>query len=127
MAELKTINIAYLNTYGQSGMNLAKQAQLEHFLAFNKIDILNCQETNIDSDCFDSCDFISANYEVVVNNANNKYSTCCLINNQFQIQNLKMNTNGRVIVFDINEITFGNVYLQSGNEATLKHTREHYS
>ena len=75
MAELKTINIAYLNTYGQSGMNLAKQAQLEHFLTFNKIDIHNSRETNIDSDCFDSCDFISANYKVVVNNANNKCGT----------------------------------------------------
>ena len=38
-----------------------------------------------------------------------------------------MDTEGRVIVFDVNNITFGNVYFPCGNEQTMKRKRENYA
>ena len=64
--------------------------------------------------------------QLITNNARNKYGTCTFIKNNFSFSNVKMDTNGRAIVYDINNITFGNVYLPSGNEATAKQKREEY-
>ena len=43
----RTINIAFMNVRGQTGLDFAKQLQIENFLRTYKIDILNCQEINI--------------------------------------------------------------------------------
>ena len=42
--------IAYLNCHGQTGLNLAKQLQIEQFVKSVKIDILHMQESFIDDD-----------------------------------------------------------------------------
>ena len=42
-----TINVAYLNIRGQTGLDITKQIQIEKFMKAFKIDILNCQEINI--------------------------------------------------------------------------------
>ena len=121
------ITLAYINIRGQTGLDFAKQVQIEHFLKFYNVDILNCQEINITSETFEHCDYISSTYNIISNNARNKYGTCCLVSNNFQVENIKNHTNGRAIVFDIDNITFGNVYLPSGNEQTMRNSRENYS
>ena len=49
------INIAFINIRGQTGLNLAKQVQLEDFIKQNRIDILHLQESNIEENTFSDC------------------------------------------------------------------------
>ena len=65
--------LAYLNTHGQTGLNLSKQLQIEEFLKSNKIDILHLQETFIDDDTFSQCNYINSNFITIHNNSNNMY------------------------------------------------------
>ena len=108
-------------------MDISKQLQIQKFLQQYEIDILNCQEINLSEDSFSQTNFINSSYQVISNNASNKYGTCCIISNNFNIENIKLDTNGRIIVFDIENTTFGNVYLPSGNEALAKSNRENYA
>ena len=41
-----------MNIHGQTGLDESKQAQIENFIKSYKIDILNCQEINIDENSF---------------------------------------------------------------------------
>ena len=115
--------LAYMNIRGQTGLDITKQVQIEHFLRFYNIDILNCQEINILGDSFENCDFINSSYNIISNNASNKYGTCCLVSSTLQAENIKYDTNGRVIIFDVSDITFGNVYLPSGNDPAMRIVR----
>ena len=107
--ETNIITVAYMNTRGQTGLDIAKQVQIENFLKVYKVDILNCQEVNIKEDTFSQMNFIANSYEIITNNATNKYGTCCLVSNSFQPENIKCDTNGRAIVFNIKNYTFSNI------------------
>ena len=72
MASTNTINLAYMNVQGQTGLNISKQVQIENFLRNQKIYILNCQEINVSSDSFENCDFINSSYNIITNNASNR-------------------------------------------------------
>ena len=61
---------------------------------------------------------------MIQNNAMNKYGTATLIRSEFQPENIKMDTSGRAIFFDISGMTFGNVYLHSGTDALSRAGRE---
>ena len=116
-----------MNICGQTGLDEAKQLQIEHFIKSYKIDILNCQEINILEDSFNNCDLITSQYDIITNNAQNKYGTCCLVSNNLQTENIKCDTNRRVIAFNIGNITFSNVYLPSGTDPLMKNSRENYA
>ena len=122
-----TLTLAYMNIRVQSGLDEAKQLQIENFIKSYNIDILNCQEINIAEDSFDNCNFISSSYDIITNNAQNKYGTCCIVSNNLITENVKLDTNGRVIAFNIGNITFCNVYLPSGTDPLMKNSRENYA
>ena len=48
------------------------------------------------------------------------------VSNNFQPENAKLDTQGRVLVFDIGNVTFSNVYLPSGNDPIMRNMRETY-
>ena len=96
-----TIKLAYMNIYGQTSLTETKQLQIENFLKAYRIDILNCQEIDISEEDFSQNHFISSSFEIISNNATNKYGTCCFISSNFRPENVKMGTEGRVIKFDI--------------------------
>ena len=121
-----TVNIAYMNICGQTGLNRSKQRQIEEFLKKNNIDILNCQEINVEEDTFAQCPFITSNYSILPNNAINKYGTAVLIKNEFIPENIKMDTNGRAIKYDFLNLTFGNIYLPSGTDGVARAQRENF-
>ena len=75
----------------------------------------NCQKINVSEDSFENCDYISSSFNIVSNNAQNRYGTCCLISSNFITENIKTDTNGRIISFSMENMTFCNVYLHSGN------------
>ena len=120
------INIAYINIKGQTGLPLSKQLQIEHFIQINDIDILHCQEIDIQEDTFDECNYISACYNVISNNSQNKYGTATIVKNEFYVENIGFDSKGRIIIFDIENITFGNCYLPSGTDASARSSREKY-
>ena len=86
------MTIAYLNILGQTGLNISKQNQIEEFLKKNNIDILNCQETNIEEDSFSQCPYIISNYYILQNNTLNKYGTAVLVKNCLNAENIKNDT-----------------------------------
>ena len=118
-----TITIAYMNVHGQTGLDTAKQLQIEYFLKSYKVDILHCQEINISQDTFNNCEYINSAFNILSNNAQNKYGTCSLVSSQFNPENIKTDTNGRVIAFNIENITFCNVYMHSGSDPIMRNGR----
>ena len=100
------LKIAYVNAVGQSGLSIAKQSQIESFLARENIDILNIQEIDIDSDSFSVCSYISCSYNILSNNAPSKYGTAVLLKSDLSPQNIQYDNAGRAILFELENITF---------------------
>lgn len=113
-----------MNICQQTGMNESKQKQIQDFVLFNNIDILMCQEINIDDESFSDCQFLSSNFSIIQNNALNKYGTATFISNRIEYNNVKRDTEGRIQAFDMGDITLSNVYLHSGNDKIMKDKRE---
>jgi len=120
------LNIAYVNILGQTGLKISKQVQIEQFLKTYKVDNLHCQEINIENETFESCNFINSSYNIIPKNASNKYGTCSLISSNLQTSDVKVDTNGRIIMFNIEDVAFANVYLPSGNNPSMRQNRENY-
>ena len=89
---IESINVAYMNIQGQSGLSNNKQLQIQDFLHRQSIDILHCQEIDIDNDSFRNCNLITSNYNIIQNNSINKYGTASLVRNDFLCENIRMDT-----------------------------------
>ena len=120
------LTLALVNVHGQTGLNQSKQKQIETFLHHHKIDILHLQETNILEDTFSNCNLINSSYNILSNNSPTKYGTASLIKSDLEAENLVCDAEGRVLIFDIGNITFGNLYLPSGTDAKSRASREQY-
>ena len=120
------LTIGYMNIRGQSGLSIVKQIQIEAFAKFNNCDILHLQEAHLDSESFSTCDFIQSSYNIIENNSTNKYGTASLVKSELTIENIRTDLEGRVILFDIGDMTFGNFYLHSGTDARSRTNRENY-
>ena len=120
------LTIGYLNLRAQTGLPVSKQLQIEAFAKFNKCDILHLQEANIDEETFSSCGFLQNCYNIPENNSINKYGTASLVKSELIVDNIRCDTEGRIIIFDIGNLTLGNVYLQSGTDAHSRSSREKY-
>lgn len=121
-----TITIGYLNVKGQSKLNIEQQLQIQDFIKTHRLDILHCQETNIDENTFSDCNYIKSSFNIIENNASNYYGTCSLVLNSLTPENIQCDTEGRAITFIVGNMTFGNVYLQSGSDKILKSKRENF-
>ena len=126
METSQILTVAFINIRGQTGFQLSKQLQIEHFVRDYKIDILNLQEANIEDDTFSECNLISSSFNILSNNSENKYGTASLIKNDINVENIAMDREGRVIIFKVGGMTFGNLYIQSGTDSLSRNKREHY-
>ena len=118
------LTIASMNCHGQSKLEAPKQLYIQNFLLTNKIDVLLCQETKIDDNTFDHCNFIKSNYNIIKNNAQNPYGTSILAHTNITIDEVKFDTEGRIIIFNSDNITFCNVYPKAGTDSDSKQERE---
>ena len=116
--------LAYLNAHDQTGLNLSKQLQIEEFLKSNKIDILHLRETFIDDDIFSQCNYINSNFITSHNNSNSMYGTACWVKSTLPTENIILHESGRIILFNICGVTFGNIYLPSGTDGQSRVSRE---
>ena len=123
---MESLKIAYLNCRGQTGFGESKQLQIENFLKLYDIDVINLQETHIDTDTFLGCSYLLGNYEIIKNNSESRYGTCTLVRNSFSIDNIILHESGRVIILDIGPITIGNIYLPSGTDGESRTLREKF-
>ena len=115
-----------MNIHGQTKLTEAKQLQIEDFLKYNKVDIAHLQETDICDETFSCCNFISSSFNTITNNAENKYGTSSLIKTELNYENVKCDTAGRALTFDVGGITFGNFYGHSGTDARSRAGRENF-
>ena len=53
------MKIAFINTYGQSGLSDQKLLELESFIEYNRLDIVCLQETDVKEDTFLQCNILS--------------------------------------------------------------------
>ena len=120
------LTVAYINMHGQSNLSEVKQVQLEDFIKFNKIDIAHLQETEICDDTFSTCNFISSSFNIHSNNAANKYGTSSLVKSVYSVENVRCDTAGRAIIFDMGGLTFGNLYAHSGTDGQSRSSREKF-
>ena len=109
--ENSILTVAFLNIRGQSGLTVVKQLQIEAFAKENNCDIVNLQEAHIEEDSFSTCDFICSSYNIIDNNSISKYGTASLVKSELCAENIRVDSQGRVIVFDIGQITLANMYL----------------
>ena len=120
LQEHPVLIVGYLNCRGQTGFTVSKQLQIEIFLQSNNIDVLHLQETRIQDDTFSECHFIASNYSLIQNNSHNQYGTASLVRNSFFPEDIILHHSGRVLLFNIGNITLGNVYLPSGTVMMAK-------
>ena len=122
----KVLTVAYINIHGQTKLTDSKQFQIEDFLKYNKVDVAHLQETEICDDTFSNCNYISSSFNILANNAVNKYGTSSLIKSELSYENVKYDKAGRAIVFDLGGITLGNFYGHSGTDARSRSNRENF-
>ena len=118
--------ISYMNIHGQSNIPTAKQLQIQDFIKYNKIDILHMQEIQIQENTFSDCDFISSSFNLISNNSENQYGTASLIRSDLDFKNVRCDSAGRAIVFDIGGVSFGNFYAHSGTDGASRASRESF-
>ena len=61
-----------------------------------------------------------------MNNSINGYGTASIVRNNLSHTNLLLDSYGRIIIFDIDEVTFGNFYIPSGTDNNTRNLREQY-
>ena len=115
-----------MNIQRQTKLPLTKQLQIEDFVKKYKIDILHIQEIEICEETFCDCNFISESFNILSNNSENGFGTASLIRADLEYTNVKFDTTGRAIVFDIGETTFGNFYAHSGTDNISRSYRENF-
>ena len=64
------------------------------------------------------------NYVILQNNCLSQYGTSSLVKSDFVVENIRCDSEGRVLVFDVGQITFSNLYFHSGTNATARAGRE---
>ena len=106
--ENSILTVAFINIRGQSGLTVVKQLQIEAFAKSNQCDIVNLQEAHLEEDTFSSCDFICSSYNIIYNNSITKYGTASLVKAELCAENIRVDSQGRVIMFDIGQITLAN-------------------
>ena len=119
------MKVAFINTYGQSGFTKGKVIELEEFVELNRLDIVCLQETHIEENTF-SDSKIPEIFNIVTNNSKNGFGTCTLVRKKFSYENVIIDTEGRLICLDINNVTITNLYLLSGTDHDSKTARENY-
>ena len=65
-------------------------------------------------------------YTIIQNNAANIYGTAVLVKSDFSVDNIKKDTLGLAIVYDINNVSFDNLYLHSGTDGLTRNNREDF-
>ena len=64
-------------------------------MKLHQIDLLHCQEIKITDKSFETCRFVTSNFNIVQNNSpTNNYGTASIIRNELVIDNVKLDTNG---------------------------------
>ena len=108
------------------GLPISKQLQIEQFVKENNVDILHLQEVNIESDTFSECNTISSSFNIISNNSQSKYGRASLVRNEVEVKNIAMDNEGRIIIFEVGDLTCGNMYIHSGTDANSRSQRENY-
>ena len=124
MAPDTILTLGYLNIRGQSGLSVVKQIQIQDFIKHHSCDILHLQESNIDADSFSTCDMVSSAYNIIQNNSTTGYGTASIIKSDLNYENIQLDLEGRAIIFDVGNLTLGNIYLPSGTDALSRAGRE---
>ena len=118
------MTVGFINIHGQTKLPQTKQNQIEYLVKEYNVDILHMQETQIDESAFENNPFIANNFNIIFNNSETGYGVCSLIHRKFSTKDELLHPSGRIIAFNIGDLTMTNIYLPSGAERTAKNLRE---
>ena len=129
MERQRYLRFGFINLWGQKSFKTEHAKILEDWIIRSNLDIVMCQEAHIIDESFSNCTYINKNYTVIINNLLTKYGTCCLVSNSLEIENIRYDNGGRVIIFDIPDLqlTAGNVYLPCGMDCETRANHEEYT
>ena len=119
-----SLTVGYLNIQGQGKLTQSKQNQIEHLVKSHRCDILNLQESNVSSDAFEHCPYIANNFHIIAQNSDTGFGVCSLVHKRIPIENEYLHPSGRIIAFEVHNLSIVNVYLPSGSEHHAKNLRE---
>ena len=119
------MKVAFINTYGQSGLSSQKLLELENFIEYNRLDIVCLQETDIQENTFFGCRILNR-FTHIINNNKSGYGTCTLISKNLNYENVIKDHEGRLISIDVENMTIVNIYLHSGTDQVSKNEREDF-
>ena len=119
------MKVAFLNTYGQSGLSSQKLLELENFIECNRLDIVCLQETDIQENTFSGCSILNR-FIPIINNCKSGYGTCTLVRNIFTYENVIKDSEGRLLSVDVENMSFVNLYLHSGTDQASRNKREDF-
>ena len=119
------MKVAFLNTYGQSGLSNQKLLELENFIEYNRLDIVCLQETDIQDYTFSGCSILNR-FNPIINNNKSGYGTCTLLRKNINYENVVKDSEGRLISIDIDNMSIVNIYLHSGTDQVSKNEREDF-
>ena len=119
------MKVAFINTYGQSGLSSQKLLELENFIEYNRLDIVCLQETDIQENTFFGCRILNR-FTPIINNNKSGYGTCTLIRKNLNYENVIKDHEGRLISVDVENTSIVNIYLHSGTDQVSKNEREDF-
>ena len=122
------LNVAYINCYGQSKFPISKQLKIQSFICQNNLDIIHLQEIKVDQDSFSQFGFVSSNFNIFANNKpdGSNFGTASLVRSDLDVSDIHTDNDGRIIVFNAAECTWGNFYLPSGSSRNARSSSKEY-
>ena len=67
-----------------------------------------------------------SNYNIIQNNSQTRYGTASLVKSSLTVDEIILHHSGRIIFFNIGEVTFGNIYLPSGTDGPSRNSSENF-
>ena len=97
---------------------------IEKLIKDNDLDVLHLQEIDSTEKTFIYCEFINQYFTLIRNNNSSGFGTATLVNKRFEVKDILLHPSGRLIMFNIEDTTHLNLYLQAGQSPEARQSRE---
>ena len=119
-----SLRIGWQNIFAQSGLSQSKKKMIEQQIKDNDIDVLHIQEIDSTEKSFIYCEFLNQHFTLIRNNSSSGFGTATLVNKRLEVKDILLHPSGRLIMFNIEDTTHVNLYLQAGQSPEARQSRE---
>ena len=119
-----SLRIGWQNIFAQSGLSQSKKKMIEQQIKDHDIDVLHIQEIDSTEKSFIYCEFLNQHFTLIRNNSSSGFGTATLVNKKLEVKDILLHPSGRLIMFNIEDTTHINLYLQAGQSPEARQSRE---